>query len=67
MKGKEWLSNEDINQFIEFTGCSDADEFINLPFVQQLSDLLSYYGPENIIGSYGYPEMTEQEAIERYL
>jgi len=67
LNGKEWLNESEIQSFIEYTGCSHAIEFLELPLCQQLFDLLSYYGPENIMGGYGMPEMTENEAIELYL
>jgi len=67
INGTDWMSEEDIVSFLEYTGCSDKDEFLGLPLVNQISDLLSYYGYENIFGSSYSQPMTEQEVTERYL
>jgi hypothetical protein len=64
--GNEWMSADDVTEFLSFTGCSDAAEFKALPFIQKISDLISYYGTENVIGTDYYP-ITEEEAITLYL
>jgi hypothetical protein len=64
--GKEWMSADDVTEFLSFTGNSNESEWKQLPFVIKLSDLISYYGTDNVIGT-DYNPITEEEAIELYL
>jgi len=51
--GKEWADNDDVQSFLEFTGSSKED-WLKSPFVNKLSNLLSYFGYQNLMGtSYG--------------
>lgn len=46
IEGKDWLSIEAANEFLEFTGMN-KDEWKKLPFIHKFSDLTSYYSIEN--------------------
>ena len=50
-----WLETSDV---LSFTGVS-LEEWINQPLIHKLSDLISYYGYENILGSEYYPNNKE--------
>jgi hypothetical protein len=49
------------NEFLKFVGL-DEKQFLESDFVNKLSDLISYYGCENILGSVYYP-MGEEETL----
>jgi hypothetical protein len=65
INGKEWADEKDINSFLSFVGMT-REEWLMLPLVMKLSDLISYWGYENIMGT-DYSPITEEEAIEKYL
>jgi hypothetical protein len=65
IKGEEWANEEDINGFLSFVG-TDKNEWLNLSFVNKMSDLINYWGIENICGT-DYCPLTENEAKEKYL
>jgi hypothetical protein len=62
--GTEWMTNKDISEFIEFTG-GTKEEWFELPFIHKLTDLIRYYGSENILGT-DYSPMTEKEIRKLY-
>ena len=55
MSGNDWMKERDIKSFLEYTGCSDVEEFLELSMVNKLHDLLHYWGHENIMGTAYYP------------
>ena len=61
--GKEWADENDVNSFLSYTG-SDKDNWLQQRFVNKLSDLIGYWGHENIMGT-DYAPMTKEEALER--
>ena len=54
VNGTEWASEEDVDSMLETTG-SSKEEWMNLSFISKLSDLISYWGTENVIGTDYYP------------
>lgn len=54
VKGTEWANEEDVNSMLETIG-SIRDEWFDLPFTSKFSDLVSYWGTENIMGTDYYP------------
>lgn len=62
IEGKEWASKKDIDSFLSFVG-QTKEEWLELPFVQKLSGLLSYWGVENIMGT-SYHPFDKKKAME---
>lgn len=58
--GKEWAKENDILKFLSFVG-SDLEDWLQTSFVNKLSDLISYWGVENIMGS-SYGGFSKEEA-----
>ena len=54
VNGTEWASEEDVNSMLETVGAS-KEEWFDLPFTSKFSDLVSYWGTENIMGTDYYP------------
>lgn len=54
VNGTEWASEEDVNSMLETVGAS-KEEWMDLPFTSKFSDLVSYWGTENIMGTDYYP------------
>ena len=54
VNGTEWASEEDVDSMLETTG-SSKEEWMNLSFISKLSDLISYWGTESVIGTDYYP------------
>jgi hypothetical protein len=52
--GKEWASEDDIESLLNSSGVT-KDEFLKSSFTMKMSDLLGYYGIENILGMDYYP------------
>lgn len=50
----------DMDSFLSFVGCT-SDEWYNSPIANKLSDMLQYYGYENIFGGSWYGGMNEDE------
>ena len=66
LNGEEWMKEEDVKGFLSTIGEETVEGFLELPFVQKISDLLRCCGHLNIFGSsYGFP-MSKEEA-EEYL
>ena len=59
--GTEWADNKSIAGFLQYVGIATAKEWVKLPIQHKVSDLLSYYGRENIFGT-SYTTLTEDEA-----
>jgi hypothetical protein len=57
--GKEWASQTDIQSFLSTMGMSKSQWKQN-SFVSKLSDLISYWGEENILGTEYYPITIKQ-------
>ena len=67
LTGEDWANEKDLKSFFSFIGCTDRNTYINTAgIVNKLSDLISYFGTDNICGT-DYSPMTENEAKERYL
>lgn len=64
--GNSWASDKDIASFLSFVGCF-AEEWLDASFVTKLSDVISFWGWENIVGSEWAEGMTEGEVREKYL
>jgi hypothetical protein len=58
--GKEWAKPEDIEEFLSFVG-SDLEDWLQSSFINKLSDVLSYWGAENVMGS-SYGGFSKEEA-----
>jgi hypothetical protein len=54
VNGTEWASKEDVDSMLETVG-SSKEEWMDLPFESKFSDLVSYWGTENVIGTDYYP------------
>lgn len=63
--GKEFLNDKDLDGFLNYCGCT-KDEFLDLNLAQKMTDLISYWGIDNICGT-DYNPMTEREVTQRYL
>lgn len=50
----EWASEEDVESFLSFVGMS-KEEWIDSSFAMKLSDVISYWGSENILGTEYHP------------
>jgi hypothetical protein len=57
--GKEWADDNDIEQFLNTQGMSKK-EWLALPFIVKLTDMLGYWGYEEILGG-SYDTMSRQE------
>jgi succinate dehydrogenase flavin-adding protein (antitoxin of CptAB toxin-antitoxin module) len=57
---ESWFNKE---AFLSWNGMTECD-WINMRFVNKLSDLLNYYGYENIFGSSYGDVFSTEEAIE---
>jgi len=53
-----WVEKD---RFLSYVGMSET-EWLELNLVNKLSDMIGYYGGENILGTDYYP-FTEEEAI----
>lgn len=49
IEGKEWADEDDIKSFLDFCGVS-KEEWLDSRFEHKLSDLLGYWGHQNIMG-----------------
>jgi hypothetical protein len=54
VNGTEWASEDDVNSMLETVGAS-KQEWMDLHFTSKFSDLVSYWGTENIMGTDYYP------------
>ena len=54
VKGNEWADEDDVKSMLDFVGLT-KDEWFELPFETKFSDLVSYWGTENVIGTDYYP------------
>lgn len=50
INGKEWMKEEDIERTLSYVGMTKK-EWLKESFINKLSDLLSYWGNEEIMGS----------------
>lgn len=50
INGKEWMKEEDIERTLSYVGMT-KEEWLKESFINKLSDLLSYWGNEEIMGS----------------
>lgn len=54
--GKEWADEKSLERFFDFVGMN-KEEWKEMRFVNKLSDLIQYYGAENILGTtYSYDD-----------
>ena len=61
MHGRDWMDQKDITNVLNFVGM-DIKDWLELFFINKLSDLVSYFGIENFIGpSYGSFQITQDE------
>ena len=61
IKGEEWAHQKDIEGFLSFVGSSKTD-WLNYNVVTKLSDLISYWGFDNILGT-EYDPMNVKAAL----
>ena len=54
VNGSEWASEEDVASMLDTIGAT-KEEWFKLSFTHKFSDLVSYWGTENIIGTDYYP------------
>lgn len=57
---ESWFAKE---SFLSYVGVNECD-WVNMRFVNKLSDLLNYYGYENIFGSSYVDVFSTEQAIE---
>jgi hypothetical protein len=62
VNGNEWASKEDVDSFLDYLG-SDVKHFARESFTNKLSDVLSYWGYQNIMGS-DYSPINKKEAFD---
>ena len=65
VNGEDWMSEDDVDSFLSTCGISKVD-WMQLSLACKLSDLISYYGYENIFGT-AYSSITKEEAEKMYL
>jgi len=58
--GKEWLDDDEIRSFLDTQGMSKK-EWLSLPFITKLTDMIGYFGHENFFGS-DYDPISRKEA-----
>jgi len=58
--GKEWANAEEIQRFLSYIGM-DAEQWLQMPFISKLTDLISYWGVENIMNT-DYSPLNKEEA-----
>lgn len=63
VSGNDWANEEDVQRFLSFVG-QDFNSWLNLMFVNKLSDVINYWGVENIMGT-EYSPMDKEEALQR--
>lgn len=65
IRGEDWVGQDDVDSFLGSMGHGESPEdWINdLDFIRKLSDLLSYWSPENIFGV-SYEPFPKSEALE---
>ena len=61
--GKDWADQEDVQGFLSFVG-SDFDTWFQTPFINKLSNLLKYWGHQDIMGS-DYSPISKEEAFAK--
>jgi hypothetical protein len=66
VEGKEFMKKKDITEFFSWSGTSGKKEWIALPLVTKIHELISYYGSENIFGV-DYSPITEEKVKELFL
>jgi hypothetical protein len=54
VRGSEWADEDDIKSLLDFVGLT-KEEWFELPFTHKFSDLVSYWGTDNVIGTDYYP------------
>jgi hypothetical protein len=64
INGEEWADEKEVKEFLKTCGVS-KEEWLEMPFVNKLSDCLMYWDYLNIIGE-DYSPMTEAEIYMRY-
>lgn len=55
IQGKEWLDEEEIISMLDTFGITSKEEWFELPVEHKLSDIMGYWGYENIMGTDYYP------------
>lgn len=66
LTGKDWLKKEDLESFFDYVGVGpDIQGYLLEPIHLKISDLLNYFGSENIFGT-DYNPMEENEVKRRY-
>ena len=64
--GKEWASDEDVKSFLDTMGKyppMGKENWLALPFIQKISNLIGYWGYENIMGT-SYHTISKEEALK---
>ena len=54
VNGKKWMDESDIERFLSFVGM-EKSEWLEMSGISKLSDLISYWGFENVLGTEYYP------------
>jgi hypothetical protein len=63
VNGKRWMDEEEIQSFLKLMDYDNKkEEWLELLFVFKLSDILRYWGHENIMGTEYYP-LNKEEAL----
>ena len=65
INGQGWATETDITSFLSFVGNTKKD-WLELPLVHKLHDVIQFWGADNIMGS-SYYLMEAEEVIEEYL
>ncbi len=59
VNGKDWAKPEQIEGFLSFVGM-ERKAWLELSHGQKVSDLINYFGVENILGTDYHPEILEK-------
>lgn len=55
VKGEEWADVSDVEQFLRTMGMDNVNDWMNLPIQHKLSDIATYWGMANVMGTSYYP------------
>lgn len=63
VNGESWANAKDIRTFLNFTGVKNKKQWLMAPFGVKLSNLLDYWGADNVLGS-SHMYFSEEEALK---
>lgn len=63
VSGNDWANEEDVQKFLSFVG-QDFNSWLNSTFINKMSDVINYWGVDNIMGT-EYSPMDKEEALQK--